>query len=68
MPYLETIPELVEDIADMCGVYGSPPEPIEGKLMEHPENCNCRICFTIDLEERIRQAVKNEKILARKGE
>lgn len=55
MPYLETPDELAEDIADMCGVYGSSPED-----NTHPEDCKCRICFTIGIAERIRQSVQNE--------
>ena len=48
MPYIENLDELVEEIADMCNVYGTPPEG------DHPQNCECRTCFTIGLADRIR--------------
>jgi hypothetical protein len=48
MPYIESLDELVEDIADMCGVYGCGPE--NG---DHPKDCPCRICFTAKMKDRI---------------
>ena len=55
MPYIESLDELVEALADMCGVYGAGPDG------DHPEDCKCRFCFTVGLKERIREAVKYEK-------
>lgn len=55
MPYIETLHELAEEIADLVGVYGA-----------HEENevKRCRVCFTSGLVERIRCASKNEKRLS----
>jgi hypothetical protein len=60
MPYMETPEELAEAIADMCGVYGVPPYDREG----HSADCNCRMCFYGRMENRIREAVKNEKMIS----
>jgi hypothetical protein len=56
MPYIESVDELVEWIADKMGVYGTGPGDVpEG----HPDNCPCRICFTIEMKERIYKAVES---------
>ncbi len=54
MPYIENLDELVEDIADKCGVYGTPPEG------DHPEDCPCRMCFVIGFKDRIRALINRE--------
>ena len=56
MPYIESVEELAEAIADMVGVYGGGPE----NGSDHAYDCKCRICFTDGMERRIRQAVENE--------
>lgn len=58
MVELETVEELVEDIADMAGVYGT-----LDYIGDHEDSCKCRVCFVIRMTERIRQAVANEKLL-----
>jgi hypothetical protein len=55
MPYIENLDELVEEIADMCNVYGTPPE--DG---DHPQNCECRMCFVIGLRDRITALKEHE--------
>jgi hypothetical protein len=56
MPYIESVDELVEWIADKMCVYGVGPDD------DHPDDCPCRICFVIGMKDRIREAVKNEQI------
>lgn len=58
MVELETVDELVEELADMLGIYGTGP-----KFDEHPDDCTCRICFVTQMKERIKNAVKNDKFL-----
>lgn len=71
MPYLETPPELAEELADMLGINGCVPEGCDGNSpdldVDHPGDCKCRLCFTIDITERIRQVVKNEARLSVMG-
>ena len=61
MPHIENVYELVEWLADQIGVYGC-----------HDERCapgrECRTCWTSGLDDRIRNAVENEKRLAALGE
>jgi len=58
---IETLDDLVEDLADKFGVYGAGPEG------DHPDDCKCRICFTIGMKERIRSAVEVEKSVLVEG-
>jgi len=58
MGSIETLDDVIEGIADICGVYGCGPE--EG---EHPDDCRCRICFTAELEQRIIRAVEVDRKL-----
>jgi hypothetical protein len=53
---LETIDDLVEQIADWSGFYGA---HVEG------ETGLCRCCFTAELRDRIRAAANVEAIMAR---
>lgn len=69
MPYIENVLDLVENIADWVGVWGG-----------HDDSCGtrgariqdrCRVCFTDELEHRIRSAVDNEHgpaIIPQKGD
>jgi hypothetical protein len=54
MPYLETPDELAEFLANQLGIYGA---------HEDGEANECRCCFVAGVKERIRNAVKNEKLL-----
>ena len=58
MVELETTHELAEHIADLIGIYLSGPE-----FGDHPDDCSCRMCFVLNMEDRIREAVENEKYL-----
>lgn len=58
MVEFETPSELAVSLADMLGIYRCGPE--NG---DHPEGCNCRICFVEIMEDRIRDSVENDKFL-----
>lgn len=55
MPFIETPEDIAEELADTLGIYGA--------AKEHNENCKCRVCFVVDMTDRIRQAVRNEHLL-----
>ena len=63
MPYIETVDELAESIADMCGVHGVPNSDDINFNDDHDDKCRCRICFVEDMKERIQQAVENGNLL-----
>ena len=63
MVHLETVEELAESLADAVGIYGCG-EGGDNGFADHPDTCNCRICFVSDITERIKQAVKNDIFLA----
>jgi len=63
MPHLETPEELAEQIADWCGIYGTPTEEEQIENHGHLPECKCRMCFTVEIQERIRESVKNEEKL-----
>jgi len=55
---IETIEDIVEELANGLGVYGT-----HGEL--HPDGqCECRVCFSMQLKERIRAAVEVERKLS----
>ena len=55
---VETLEDVVEDLADKFGVYGCGPENDD-----HPDDCRCRICFSIHWRDRIIRAVEVERKL-----
>ena len=76
MPYIETVEELAEAVADMIGIYNygikfvghtneeSRQMHAEGCIMvDHADDCGCRMCWTGGMEHRIRDAVANEQRL-----
>lgn len=54
---IETLDDIIESIADKLGVYGC------GQDTDHPSDCDCRICFVVDIELRILTAVEIEQRL-----
>jgi hypothetical protein len=77
MPYLETVPELAEALADMLGIYGQHLRFVGMTVAEsrqlrasgdasgfesHADDCGCRQCWTGAMERRIRQAVAHEHL------
>jgi len=57
---IETLDDIVEELADKFGIYGI------GQLYEegnHPTDCKCRICFCAWLKGRIERAVEVENTL-----
>lgn len=55
MPFVETVADLVEALADLVGVYGG---------HEDDETKPCRICWVEAMQARIARAVANESRLA----
>lgn len=51
----ETLDDIINEIADQIGVYGSHGEP--------SDNCECRVCFTVELRRRIDKAVRIDAVL-----
>jgi hypothetical protein len=74
MPYVETVEDLTERLADMLGIYNQGIHfvgltPLESRqqddwLVDHADDCQCRMCWCGAMERRIRAAVANEHRLA----
>lgn len=61
MPELETTDELIDQIADWCGIYGTCVTP--GEHCGNGKITCCRQGFAMEMKARIYTAVKNDKIL-----
>ena len=76
MPYIETVSELAEVLADSLGIYNQalrfPGLTVAGSRAlrgsgdetgyeGHANDCGCRQCWCGRMEERIRQAVANDQ-------
>ena len=59
MVMIETLDDIIEELADQLGVYGAGPEDDD-----HSVKCDCRICFTTNLRDRIERAIEVEQKLA----
>lgn len=57
MPYIETVDELAESLADAVGRWGSCPDSEKASCTQ---TRSCRLCWTIAIKERMRQAVQRE--------
>jgi hypothetical protein len=57
----EVLSDVVDDIANWIGIYGIGDDDGLADYPTHSDKCNCRICFTTNLEQRIRDAVSREK-------
>lgn len=55
---IETLDDIVEELADKFGIYGAGPENDD-----HPDDCKCRICYTSWMNTRIRRAIEVEERL-----
>jgi len=65
MVNMETVEELAESIADSLNIYGcGSSDTDENGFENHPDTCNCRICFVENMKERIVQAVHNDVFLS----
>ena len=61
---IETIDDILNELADKMGVYGCCKAASEGKdECEDKNPCCCRIGFMIEYDTRIRKAVINENKL-----
>lgn len=56
MPYIETLDDIVEEFADLLGVYNA-----HGK--DCTEHRPCRVCWAAAIHERLVQALRNENQL-----
>mgnify|MGYP001566689063 CR=1 FL=1 len=77
MPYVETVEELAERIAEMLGIYNQGRKfvgmtPVESRAQtdwsaDHAEDCQCRTCWCGAMERRIRGAVAHDNINCTSG-
>lgn len=58
---IETLDDIVEELADKFGIYGAGPEDY------HTKDCKCRNCFCTWLKERIKKAAEVERLLKERG-
>lgn len=56
MPYVETVEDIVEQLADWLGIYGAHDERCTEKRM-------CRCCWTPYMHDRLVKALENERLL-----
>lgn len=59
MPYVETVEDIVEELADKLGIYGA-----------HSDICTekrpCRVCWVPTMHQRLIDALRNEDLLTEK--
>jgi hypothetical protein len=83
MPYLETVEELAEALADLLGIYNQGLQFVGMTVKEtrayndsrshgdcdgdHAHTCQCRMCWIAAMERRIRAVVAHEQILSSKA-
>lgn len=54
---IEMLEDIIEDLANQIGIYGA--------CSEHSDECECRVCFGVEMRSRILAAVKVEEKLAK---
>lgn len=59
---IETIDDIVENLADLLGIYGCCKSDGNDDSVCKPLTC-CRVGFTMTIKERIYNAIENEKKL-----
>lgn len=65
---LETIDSILEELADLLGVYGvCYDDDVDGLCDESRNIFHCRVCFTMEYRNRIDRAVKIEEALNKSG-
>jgi hypothetical protein len=57
---IETLDDIIEQLADQLGKWGCGNPDDQGN---HPDDCDCRMCFTCGLRTRIERAVEVEQAL-----
>ena len=64
MPYIETLEEIVESLADSLGIYNQKRKLVdpEDEGSSHTDACGCRQCWGGRLKVRIRTAVYGEAV------
>lgn len=61
---IETLDDVLNELADKIGVYGCCKPASEGKEECNETNsCCCRVGFMMEYKERIHSAIENEKRL-----
>lgn len=64
MPYIETVDDLADILADRLGIYEDRRcQRNDSADITHVEHCSCRVNWVPAMADRMRQAVKNERIL-----
>jgi hypothetical protein len=54
---LEILQDIIDELADKLGIYGAHPDD------DSDAECDCRVCFTSSLNDRIWSAVRTEQAL-----
>ena len=62
---IETLDDVLEDLANKAGVYGACPSREKYGEIEPVDDCPCRVCFLAGLRERVIRAVEIETIVAK---
>ena len=66
--YIETIDDILNELADKIGVYGCCQAASEGKDECNEKNpCCCRVGFMMEYKDRIEKATYNENKLSEVG-
>lgn len=63
---IETIDDIIEDIANKLGVYGAC-KSTDPEGCDNEDPCCCRVGFTMVLKDRIYVAIENETKLEKAG-
>jgi len=61
---IETLDDIIDELADKLYIYGS--QYSEEEMNEyggHPSDCKCRMCFQIEMNKRIHDAIEIENKL-----
>ena len=61
---LETLDDIVEELANACGIYGGGTRDEHGDS-HHSDACRCRMYWVMSLKQRLRAAFAIEQVLER---
>lgn len=67
MPQVDRVDEIVDELCDLFGLYGSCGSLGDGLECGNDPRKMCRVCFTDHFADRFRRAVENEKKLKAAG-
>jgi len=57
---IETLDDIIDELADGLGIYGC-----GGEEDSHKDDCDCRVCFEVGMRIRIFKAIELEMAIAR---